>query len=51
MSNGGAMSYRLACDMSDKIAAIASVTGAMTTYQHVSCNPVPNSCHGDSWNK
>jgi len=40
MSNGGAMSYRLACDMSDKIAAIASVTGAMTTYQHLSCSPV-----------
>ena len=39
MSNGGAMSYRLACDMSDKIAAIASVTGAMTTYQHLSCSP------------
>ncbi|MEE2954153.1 MAG: PHB depolymerase family esterase [Bacteroidota bacterium] len=40
MSNGGAMSYRLACDMSDKIAAIASVTGAMTSYQHLSCNPI-----------
>ena len=40
MSNGGAMSYFLACDMSDKIAAIASVTGAMTSYQLSSCNPV-----------
>ena len=40
MSNGGAMSYFLACDMSDKIAAIASVTGAMTFYQLSSCNPV-----------
>ena len=39
MSNGGAMSYYLACDMSDKIAAIASVTGAMTSYQHLSCSP------------
>ncbi|MAC86368.1 MAG: hypothetical protein CMC94_05420 [Flavobacteriales bacterium] len=29
MSNGGAMSYYLACNMSDKIAAIASVTGSM----------------------
>ena len=33
MSNGGAMSYYLACDMSDKIAAIASVTGAMASFQ------------------
>lgn len=39
MSNGGAMSYYLACDMSDKIAAIASVTGAMTSFQFQSCNP------------
>ena len=39
MSNGGAMSYYLACDMSDKIAAIASVTGAMTQYQHLVCSP------------
>jgi len=40
MSNGGAMSYYLACsNMSDKIAAIASVTGAMSSYQHLSCNP------------
>lgn len=29
MSNGGFMSYRLACELSDRIAAIASVTGAM----------------------
>ena len=40
MSNGGAMSYFLACDMNDKIAAIASVTGAMTSYQLSSCNPI-----------
>jgi len=39
MSNGGAMSYYLACDMSNNFAAIASVTGAMTSYQHLSCNP------------
>ena len=39
MSNGGAMSYYLACDMSDKIAAIASVTGAMSYFQFQSCNP------------
>jgi len=30
MSNGGFMSYRLACELSDRIAAIASVTGSMT---------------------
>jgi len=39
MSNGGAMSYSLACNLSSKIAAIASVTGAMSSYQHLSCNP------------
>ena len=30
MSNGGFMSFLLACQLSDKIAAIASVTGSMT---------------------
>tara|TARA_B100000767_G_C19748479_1_gene529638 strand:+ start:237 stop:1238 length:1002 start_codon:yes stop_codon:yes gene_type:complete len=40
MSNGGAMSYFLACNMNDKIAAIASVTGAMTSFQFSSCNPI-----------
>ena len=30
MSNGGYMSFLLACQLSDKIAAIASVTGSMT---------------------
>ncbi len=30
MSNGGFMSYRLACELNDRIAAIASVTGSMT---------------------
>ena len=39
MSNGGFMSYRLACELSDKIAAIASVTGSMSTNQISSCNP------------
>lgn len=29
MSNGGFMSYRLACELNDKIAAIASITGSM----------------------
>ncbi len=30
MSNGGYMSFLLACQLSDRIAAIASVTGSMT---------------------
>jgi polyhydroxybutyrate depolymerase len=44
MSNGGFMSYRLACDLEDRIAAIASVTGSMTTLQLNNCQctrPVP----------
>ncbi len=39
MSNGGYMSYVLACELSDRIAAIASVTGAMTVLGQASCNP------------
>ncbi len=40
MSNGGFMSYTLACELSDKIAAIASVTGTMTTTQiSLQCRP------------
>jgi len=35
MSNGGMMSYRLGCELSDKIAAIAPVAGAL----NVECNP------------
>lgn len=38
MSNGGFMSYRLACDLESRIAAIASVTGSMTTIQQANCN-------------
>jgi polyhydroxybutyrate depolymerase len=38
MSNGGFMSYHLAC-LSDRFAAIASVTGSMTTTTASSCNP------------
>lgn len=38
MSNGGYMSYRLACDLESRIAAIASVTGSMTTIQTNYCN-------------
>ena len=40
MSNGGYMSYYLACNMSDKIAAIASVTGAMGSFTQLNCNPI-----------
>lgn len=35
MSNGGMMSYRLACELSDKVAAIAPVAGTMV----FDCNP------------
>lgn len=39
MSNGGFMSYMLACELSHRIAAIASVTGAMTFIQQENCSP------------
>lgn len=39
MSNGGYMSYYLACNLSDRFAAIASVTGAMTKGLPTTCNP------------
>ncbi len=39
MSNGGFMSYRLACELSERIAAIASVTGSMTDSMMYYCNP------------
>ncbi|MBL4668579.1 MAG: T9SS type A sorting domain-containing protein, partial [Flavobacteriales bacterium] len=39
MSNGGFMSYYLACNLSNRIAAIASVTGAMTKGTPTTCNP------------
>tara|TARA_R110001592_G_scaffold229393_2_gene486080 strand:- start:468 stop:1595 length:1128 start_codon:yes stop_codon:yes gene_type:complete len=39
MSNGGFMSYTLACSLSNRITAIASVTGAMNTNQSSSCSP------------
>lgn len=44
MSNGGFMSYKLACELSSRIAAVASVTGSMATTLTGSCNagrPVP----------
>jgi len=40
MSNGGYMSYLLACQLSERIAAIASVTGSMTPETYLGCNPV-----------
>ena len=39
MSNGGFMSYRLACELSNRIAAMASVTGAMAFAQLDACDP------------
>jgi polyhydroxybutyrate depolymerase len=52
MSNGGFMSYQLACELSDRIAAIASVTGSMNIGWFNSCNPnhpIPvMEIHGDS---
>ena len=39
MSNGGYMSFYLACQMSDRIAAIASITGSMSPLIYNTCNP------------
>lgn len=39
MSNGGFMSYRLACELSGRIAAFASVTGCMTDSIDFYCTP------------
>lgn len=39
LSNGGYMSHRLACELSDKIAAIASVSGSMMPEVAEACNP------------
>ena len=44
MSNGGFMSYELACQLGNRIAAIASVTGSMTAGRLAACTsgrPVP----------
>lgn len=44
MSNGGFMSYTLACQLSHKIAAVASVTGVISNHTMANCNishPVP----------
>jgi polyhydroxybutyrate depolymerase len=52
MSNGGFMSYYLACNLSERIAAIASVTGSMVIGLPESCNaqhPTPvMEIHGTS---
>ena len=39
MSNGGYMSHTLACELNNRIAAIASVTGSMSTLQQLTCVP------------
>lgn len=39
MSNGGFMSLLLACTLSERIAAVGSVTGSMTPTMINSCNP------------
>ena len=39
MSNGGYMSYKLACELSDRIAAIASVTGSIVPSMENNCSP------------
>jgi polyhydroxybutyrate depolymerase len=40
MSNGGFMSYSLACELNNRIAAIASVTGSMIQSKLNACDPV-----------
>jgi polyhydroxybutyrate depolymerase len=39
MSNGGFMSFLLACQLSERIAAVASVIGSMTPETYSACNP------------
>jgi len=38
-SNGGFMAYKLACQLSHRIAAVASVSGVMSTSTLENCNP------------
>lgn len=40
MSNGGFMSYEMACKLSGRFAAVASVAGNMQPQHFTSCNPV-----------
>lgn len=39
MSNGGIMTYELACQLSPRLAAVASVTGTMATTRIAPCSP------------
>ncbi len=39
MSNGGYMSHTLACELNNRIAAVASVTGSMSSFQQLNCFP------------
>lgn len=39
MSNGGFMSYYLACRATDRVVAVASVTGSMTLSEYRGCQP------------
>ena len=39
MSNGGFMSYKLACESADRFAAVASVTGSMVPAEAAACAP------------
>lgn len=39
MSNGGKMSYSLACEHPETFRAVGSVTGAMSGYDFIHCNP------------
>jgi len=52
MSNGGFMSYKLACLLSGRIAAVASVTGTITVAEFDNCitnHPMPvMHIHGDA---
>ncbi len=41
MSNGGYISYKLACEIGEKLAAICSVTGSMVIPEQEACNPLP----------
>lgn len=39
MSNGGYMTYSLACAITDRLAAVASVAGTMSSYTYTTCHP------------
>jgi len=39
ISNGGIMSNTLACELNDRIAAIAGVAGTMSLFQQTTCSP------------